>query len=132
MATTHRGTWESTISKESPDSRVCRDEGHSGRSSAVGWSQPGSSCPRMSRGGRYRRVQTPVGGCAVTVRVTTLRGVDAGAYYVEHLPNYYLAAGEPRGSWVGRGAATLGLDGPIGDDAFLELLAGMDPRQPDL
>ena len=32
-----------------------------------------------------------VGWCVVTVRVTTLRGAAAGAYYVEHLPNYYLA-----------------------------------------
>jgi hypothetical protein len=33
----------------------------------------------------------------VTVRVTTLKGAAAGAYYVEALPNYYLDADEPRG-----------------------------------
>ncbi len=50
----------------------------------------------------------------VTVRVTTLRGADAGAYYVEHLPNYYLAADEPTGVWLGHGANTLGLtDGKL-------------------
>ena len=42
-------------------------------------------------------------GCVVTVRVTTLRGADAGLYYVEHLPNYYLEPGEPPGVW---GSAT--------------------------
>ena len=32
----------------------------------------------------------------VTARVTTLKGADAGAYYVEALPNYYLDSGEPK------------------------------------
>ena len=31
----------------------------------------------------------------MTVRVTTLKGPDAGAYYVEALPSYYLDSGEP-------------------------------------
>ena len=46
-------------------------------------------------------------GCVVTVRVTTLKGADAGAYYVEALPNYYLQSGEPRGLWFGDGALLL-------------------------
>ena len=33
----------------------------------------------------------------MTVRVTTLKGADAGAYYVEQLPNYYLAV--RRAAW---------------------------------
>ena len=37
----------------------------------------------------------------VTVRVTTLKGPDAGLYYVEGLPSYYLDAGEPAGVGVG-------------------------------
>ena len=45
----------------------------------------------------------------MTVRVTTLKGADAGAYYVEALPNYYLQSGEPRGLWLGDGAQLLGL-----------------------
>ena len=44
---------------------------------------------------------------AVTVRVTTLKGPLAGAYYVEQLPTYYLDAGEPRGVWLGQGAELL-------------------------
>jgi hypothetical protein len=36
----------------------------------------------------------------VTVRVTTLKGADAGAYYVEQLPNSALDSGEHRGVWV--------------------------------
>ena len=44
----------------------------------------------------------------MTVRVTTLKGPLAGAYYVEQLPAYYLDAGEPRGVWLGQGADLLG------------------------
>ncbi len=66
----------------------------------------------------------------MTVRVTTLKGADAGAYYVEQLPNYYLESGEPRGVWFGEGATTLGLTGEVDDDAFLAVMAGMDPRDP--
>jgi len=65
------------------------------------------------------------------VRVTTLKGADAGAYYVEQLPNYYLDSGEPRGIWFGDGARQLGVTGEVDDDAFLAVMAGMDPRRPD-
>ena len=67
----------------------------------------------------------------MTVRVTTLKGADAGSYYVEELPNYYLQSGEPRGMWSGDGADRLGLTGEVDDDAFLAVMAGMDPRRPD-
>jgi len=67
----------------------------------------------------------------VTVRVTTLKGADAGAYYAEQLPNYYLDSGEPRGIWVGEGAQQLGVTGEVSDEAFLAVMAGMDPRRPD-
>ena len=67
----------------------------------------------------------------VTVRVTTLKGADAGSYYVEQLPNYYLDSGEPRGVWLGDAAQELGLAGEVGDDAFIALMAGMDPQHPD-
>ena len=67
----------------------------------------------------------------MTVRVTTLKGADAGVYYVEQLPNYYLDSGEPRGIWFGDGARQLGVTGEVGDDAFLAVMAGMDPRRPD-
>jgi conjugative relaxase-like TrwC/TraI family protein len=63
--------------------------------------------------------------------VTTLKGAEAGAYYVEALPNYYLDSGEPRGVWLGRGAEMLGLSGVVDDEAFLALMGGMDPRTPD-
>ena len=67
----------------------------------------------------------------MTARVTTLKGLDAGLYYVEQLPNYYLDSNEPRGRWLGRGAAALDLAGTVGDDQFLSLMAGMDPARPD-
>ncbi len=67
----------------------------------------------------------------MTVRVTTLKGADAGAYYVEQLPNYYLQSGEPRGVWLGDGAPMLGLAGEVVDDDFLALMAGTDPQDPD-
>lgn len=64
----------------------------------------------------------------MTARATTLKGADAGVYYVEALPNYYLDSGEPAGRWHGRGAERLGLVGEVGDVAFLALMAGLDPR----
>lgn len=67
----------------------------------------------------------------MTVRVTTLKGLGAGLYYVEKLPNYYLDANEPRGQWLGRGAEALDLSGAIGDHAFLSLMDGMDPARLD-
>jgi conjugative relaxase-like TrwC/TraI family protein len=70
-------------------------------------------------------------GCVVTVRVTTLRGADAGLYYVEHLPNYYLEPGEPPGVWFGNGAATLGLGDVFDPDAFVAVMAGAYPYDPD-
>ena len=67
----------------------------------------------------------------MTVRVTTLKGLGAGLYYVEQLPNYYLDANEPRGRWLGRGAQALDLSGSVGDEEFLSLMGGMDPARPD-
>lgn len=67
----------------------------------------------------------------MTVRVTTLKGLDAGLYYIERLPNYYLDANEPRGRWLGRGAQVLDLAGSVGDEAFLSLMGGMDPADPE-
>ena len=67
--------------------------------------------------------------CVVTVRVTTLKGADAGSYYVEQLPNYYLDSGEPRGIWLGAAAIELGLVGEVADDAFVALMGGKDPRR---
>lgn len=63
----------------------------------------------------------------VTARVTTLRGPDAGAYYVEQLGSYYLDGDEPPGRWHGHAAAELGLGGEIDEDAFLALMDGTDP-----
>ncbi len=51
----------------------------------------------------------------LTVRVTTLKGVDARLYYVEALPSYYLDPTEAAGVWCGRGAAGLGLAGEVDD-----------------
>jgi conjugative relaxase-like TrwC/TraI family protein len=67
----------------------------------------------------------------VTVRVTTLKGAIAGRYYTEQLPSYYLDGGEPPGRWFGRGAALLGLEGAIEDDAFLAVMAGLHPVTSD-
>ncbi len=64
---------------------------------------------------------------AVTVRVTTLKGPDAGLYYTEGLPSYYLDAGEPAGVWRGDGAALLDLVGEVRDEDFLHLMAGLEP-----
>lgn len=63
----------------------------------------------------------------MTVRVTTLKGPDAGCYYVEALPSYYLDIDEPLGVWQGAGAAALGLGGEVDDAPFLSLMAGDRP-----
>jgi len=68
----------------------------------------------------------------MTVRVTTLKGTDAGSYYVDALPNYYLNADEPRGHWHGKAAAALGLSGEVADDEFLNLMAGAYPHDASL
>jgi len=68
----------------------------------------------------------------MTVRVTTLKGTDAGSYYVDALPNYYLDADEPRGQWHGKAATVLGLRCEVGDDEFLNLMAGAYPHDDSL
>jgi conjugative relaxase-like TrwC/TraI family protein len=68
----------------------------------------------------------------VTARVTTLKSPEAGRYYVEHLPSYYLAEGEPPGRWHGRGAEFLGLAGEVREADFLAVMAGSDPRSGEL
>ncbi len=64
----------------------------------------------------------------MTARVTTLKGPDAGRYYIEALPSYYLDAGEPPGQWHGHGAEVLGLSGDVEAAGFLAVMAGLDPR----
>jgi conjugative relaxase-like TrwC/TraI family protein len=67
----------------------------------------------------------------VTVRVTSLRGADAGAYYVDPersgLATYYLDAGEPPGVWRGHQPAAFGLEGAVDAEMFLALLDGAGP-----
>ena len=64
----------------------------------------------------------------MTARVTTLKGPDAGAYYLDALPRYYLdAVGEPPGRWLGHGADALGLGAELDGDAFLRIMAGGHP-----
>jgi conjugative relaxase-like TrwC/TraI family protein len=64
---------------------------------------------------------------AVTARVTTLKGADAGAYYVDGPGGYYLDGDEPPGRWLGRGAEMLGLSGEADDEDFLAAMDGIDP-----
>lgn len=63
----------------------------------------------------------------VTARVITLKGADAGRYYIEETGRYYLDCGEPPGHWHGRGSAALGLSGAVDDDDFLAVMDGYDP-----
>ena len=67
----------------------------------------------------------------MTVRVTSLRGTDAGAYYVDPerrgLATYYLDAGEPPGLWAGAQARAWGLRGAVDADVFLALMDGAGP-----
>jgi hypothetical protein len=61
------------------------------------------------------------------MRVTTLKGTDAGRYYTERLPGYYLDGGEPPGRWWGSAAEDLGLSGEVDAEAFLAVMAGQHP-----
>jgi len=63
----------------------------------------------------------------VTARVITLKGADAGRYYIEETGRYYLDGGEPPGQWHGRGAAALNLSGAVDDDDFLAVMDGCEP-----
>jgi conjugative relaxase-like TrwC/TraI family protein len=67
------------------------------------------------------------GTCPVTARVTTLKGPDAGAYYVERVGDYYLDPSEPAGLWLGAGAEKLSLVGVVNDEAFLRVMGGEHP-----
>ncbi len=53
------------------------------------------------------------------------------AYYLDAVAHgaedYYLEAGEVPGCWIGAGSEQLGLDGVVSDDAFVDLLAGVNP-----
>ena len=63
----------------------------------------------------------------MTARVTTLRGEEAGGYYLDALPHYYTEAGEPPGRWYGALATQLGLTGQVDEPAFVDLMAGRNP-----
>ena len=63
----------------------------------------------------------------MTVRVNSLKGADAGHYYTERLPSYYLDGGEPPGRWWGQATDRLGLHGQVDSEAFLAVMAGQDP-----
>jgi len=61
------------------------------------------------------------------MRVTTLKGTEAGRYYTERLPGYYLDGGEPPGRWWGSAARDLGLSGEVEAEEFLAVMAGQHP-----
>jgi len=63
----------------------------------------------------------------MTARTTTLKGGDAGAYYVEKELGYYLDRGEPAGRWQGRAVPRLQLGDTVDEETFLSLMAGEDP-----
>ena len=63
----------------------------------------------------------------MTVRVTSLKGSAAGQCYVAEPGSYYVAAGEPPGRWFGVGAGRLGLNSSFDDDAFVAVVADVDP-----
>lgn len=63
----------------------------------------------------------------MTVRVNSLKGADAGRYYTDRFPSYYLDGGESPGRWWGQATDRLGLNGHVDPDAFLAVMAGKDP-----
>jgi conjugative relaxase-like TrwC/TraI family protein len=59
--------------------------------------------------------------------VNSLKGPEAGRYYTDRLPSYYLVGEEPPGRWWGRATGRLGLHDQVDPKAFLAVLAGQDP-----
>ena len=57
-------------------------------------------------------------------------------YYEEQVArgadDYYAGRGEAPGEWVGAGARALGLEGGVSGAEFNALIAGMDPRDPEV
>lgn len=73
------------------------------------------------------------------ISVQPLSGRAAAEYYLDRdagcEADYYLDWGEDAGRWLGRGAAVLELEGPLGADggpAFRALLAGQHPRSGEM
>lgn len=56
-----------------------------------------------------------------------MKGAEAGRYYTERLPSYYLDSGEPPGLWWGRAARDLALEGLVDAGQFIAVMAGQDP-----
>src|SRR5438552_1244057 len=46
--------------------------------------------------------------------------------------DYYSGRGEAPGEWAGAGAKRLGLSGRVTSEQFSSLIAGLDPRDPDV
>lgn len=63
-------------------------------------------------------------------------GAEQAGYYERQVANgrddYYSGKGEAPGSWTGRGAAILGLEGLVETAQFNALIAGIDPSDPAL
>ncbi|MGI8803498.1 MAG: MobF family relaxase [Solirubrobacteraceae bacterium] len=82
------------------------------------------------------------GRCA-SLRVTFGLALSVGKialgqhrYYEEQVAqgrdDYYSGRGEAPGEWIGRGARALGLEGRVSGEQFNALVAGMDPRDPEV
>ena len=63
-------------------------------------------------------------------------GAEQAGYYERQVAHgrddYYSGKGEAPGSWTGRGAAILGLQGIVETAQFNAMIAGIDPSDPDL
>ena len=63
-------------------------------------------------------------------------GADQAGYYERQVAHgrddYYSGKGEAPGSWAGRGAAILGLEGLVETAQFNAMIAGNDPSMPEL
>ena len=63
-------------------------------------------------------------------------GAEQAGYYERQVAHgrddYYSGKGEAPGSWTGRGAAILGLEGLVQTAQFNAMIAGLDPSAPEL
>src|SRR5262245_49104444 len=106
-----------------------------GGAPVVPWPAPRRLCRRRCRLARRQDAGPDSATHSLTsgrIMLTIAKlGVGQESYYLSRvargIEDYYSGQGEVPGSWVGRGAARLGLAGEVGGDELRAVLGGLDP-----
>src|SRR5262245_64534715 len=106
-----------------------------GGAPVVPWPAPRRLCRRRCRLARRQDAGPDSATHSLTsgrIMLTIAKlGVGQESYYLskvaQGIEDYYTGQGESAGTWMGRGAARLGLGGDVAGDELRALLAGVDP-----